>query len=267
MAVFHFTMHSSCFGRPTHITAVVPTELRRFPGAPEPKPATDLRLLVLLHGYSGADTDWLYSTNIADLAVQHGIAVVMPEDYNAFYLDDPVCNNFYETFLAKELPEFMRNTFPISTKREDLYIGGLSMGGYGALHTALAHPDVYSAAVCLSSALIIEGLADMLKSGGNPIAPLSYYQHIFGDLNKAVGSDIDPKHLAKKLMENGGERPALYIACGTEDFGIAQNNSLDEYLTSIGYDHEYHTSPGVHNWVFWQEYIVKALDWIDGLRK
>ena len=98
----------------------------------------------------------------------------------------------------------------------------------------------------------------------------------FFDINTMLEIQSDPlletneekrNYVAKKLMENGGDRPALYIACGTEDFGIVQNNSLSEYLTSIGYEHEYHTSPGVHNWVFWQEYIIKALDWLDGLKK
>jgi putative tributyrin esterase len=98
------------------------------------------------------------------------------------------------------------------------------------------------------------------------ITRLSYYKHIFGDLSKVVGSDMDPKALAKGLMASGGVRPAIYMACGTEDFGVKSNENYSQYLDSIGYDHEFHTSTGIHNWTFWEEYIQKAMNWLDTLK-
>jgi len=266
MAVFDISMHSSSLGHITHMTAILPTEVMHFPGRPAPEPKKNLRVLVLLHGYSGIDTDWIRGSCIAELALKHNMAVFMPDGGNSFYLDDEIRGELYETLLVKEIPEFIRNTFPVSSAPEDTYIGGFSMGGYGALHTALKHPDVYSACIALSSALIIDSLDKMTPESGNPIARYSYYTHIFGDLKKARGSDLDPKYLAKKVLEDGVKKPALYLACGTEDFGIAGNREYSQYLTSIGYDHVFKESTGIHNWLFWNEYIQKAMDWLDELK-
>ena len=266
MAVFDISMRSSSLGHITHMVAVVPTERMAFPGRPEPEAAHDLRCLILLHGYSGIDTDWIRGSSVAELAMMHNIAVVMPDGGNSFYLDDEIRGELYETMLWKEIPRFVRDTFPISTRREDTYIGGFSMGGYGAIHTALKHPDVFSAGIGLSSALIVDHLADMKPDSPNPMARYSYYTHIFGELDKVKGSDKDPRFLAAEALKLGDKKPALYLACGTEDFGIAGNREYSEYLTSIGYDHEFHQSPGIHNFTFWNEYIAKAMTWLDGLK-
>jgi S-formylglutathione hydrolase FrmB len=60
-------------------------------------------------------------------------------------------------------------------------------------------------------------------------------------------------------------RPGLFIACGTEDFLIEPNRDLHNCLSEIGYPHIYHESPGIHDWVFWESYIEKALIWLDSL--
>ncbi len=266
MAVFEISMFSRSLGHITHITAIVPTELRRFPGGPEPTPAKNLRSLILLHGYSGIDTDWIRGSSIAELAQMHNIAVFMPDGGNSFYLNDEIRGELYEDLVCKELPEFIRNTFPVSSALEDTYIGGFSMGGYGALHSALKHPDVFSACIALSSAMLVDSLEKMTPDMKNPIARYSYYTHIFGDLSKVRGSDMDPKALAKSVIDGKGNKPALYIACGSEDMGVAGNRDYSAYLDSIGYEHIYKESPGVHNWLFWDEYIKKATDWLDTLK-
>ena len=87
MAVFDISMHSQSLGHITHMVAIVPTERMSFPGRPEPEPVKDLRLLVLLHGYGGIDTDWYRGSSIAEVAQRHRMAVVMPDGGNSFYLD------------------------------------------------------------------------------------------------------------------------------------------------------------------------------------
>jgi len=266
MAVFDISMHSSALGHITHMTAIVPTEVRSFPGMPAPEPKKDLRVLILLHGYSGIDTDWIRGSSIAELAMMHNLAVFMPDGGNSFYLNDEIRGELYEDLVCKEILTFVRNTFPVSKRREDTFIGGFSMGGYGALHSALKHPDVFAGCIALSSALIVDTLDKMTPEMKNPIARYSYYTHIFGDLSKVKGSDMDPKALAKAAVELGDNKPALFLACGTEDFGIAGNRDYSAYLDSIGYDHLFYQSTGVHNWLFWDEYIKKAVDWLDTLK-
>ncbi len=264
MAVFDVSMRSSSLGHITHMVAVVPTERMAFPGRPEPEPVKDLRLLILLHGYSGIDTDWIRGSSIAELAMRHNIAVVMPDGGNSFYLDDEILGELYETLLWKEIPRFVRDTFPISARREDTFIGGFSMGGYGALRTALHHPEVFAGAIGLSSGLLTDQLSAM-KHGDRRmmVTRLSYYEHHFGDLDQVKGSDFDPKALASKALALGEKKPALYIACGTEDHAIEMSRDFHAYLDGIGYEHTYEEGPGIHNFAFWDTYIKRALDWMD----
>ncbi len=264
MAVHGISMHSASLGHITHMVAVVPTERRARPGEPEPAPVKDLRLLILLHGYSGIDTDWYRGSSIAELAMKHNIAVVMPDGANSFYVDDEILGQLYEQLLWKEIPRFMRDTFPISTRREDTFIGGFSMGGYGAIRTALHHPEVFAGAIGLSSGLITDQFAAM-KHGDKSvmITRLSYYEHLFGDLDKVKGSDKDPKWLAERALALGDGKPALYLACGTEDGAIWASRDFHAYLDQIGYEHTYEEGPGIHNFAFWDPYIARALDWMD----
>lgn len=271
MAVFQFSFYSTSLNRSTDITAVIPADGPVFPGMPvntEP-----LKLLILLHGYSGAHYDWLRGTTIEQLASMHRIAIVCPSGENSFYVDDTIRGALYEQLLAVELPAFVRKTFQnISDKREDTFIGGLSMGGYGAIRNGLKHADKFGAILAFSSALITDGISMMPDEpqpapagmgGGMGMSP-SYFIHTFGKPSGIKGSDVDPKALAKKLMDEGAEKPRLYMACGAEDFLIESNRDLHKYLTDIGYEHYYVEGSGTHSWEYWGEHITKSLDWVDG---
>ena len=71
----------------------------------------------------------------------------MPSGENKFYVDNPVSNEMYGTFIGKELVDFTRRSFPLSRNREDTYIGGLSMGGFGSIVNGLQNPETFGA-VC-----------------------------------------------------------------------------------------------------------------------
>ena len=94
------------------------------------------RCLYLLHGLSDDHTIWMRRTSIERYADAYGIAVVMPCAAKSFYTDMKNGDAYY-TFVAKELPARIRSTFNISGKREDNFVAGLSMGGYGALKIGL----------------------------------------------------------------------------------------------------------------------------------
>ena len=146
------------------------------------------------------------------------------------------------------------------------------MGGYGAIRNGLKNPDVFGGILAFSSALITDGISHMPdepqpappgQGGGMGMSP-SYFIHTFGKPSKIIGSDVDPKALASKLMESGGEKPKMYMACGAEDFLIESNRDLHKHLTDIGYEHYYVEGHGTHSWEYWQEHITKSLDWVDG---
>ena len=126
--------------------------------------------MYLLHGFSGNHMDWLYNGHIMELAAMRRIAFVMPNGENSFYLDNPRSDQAYSEFIGKELVDVTRRLFPLSHKREETYIGGLSMGGFGALRNGLYYNDVFGAAAALSSALITDEVAQMKPGKGNFMA-------------------------------------------------------------------------------------------------
>jgi putative tributyrin esterase len=263
MATFHIDFYSNALKRITPVTAVIPVEKPEIPGFPKPEPNKPFRTVYLLHGYSGCNVDWLYGSRISALSMLFNVAAVMPSCNNSFYLDDAIKNEYYEKYVCEELVDFTRKAFPLSHAREDTAVAGLSMGGYGALHSGLKHGDVFGSVFAFSSALITDEIAKLKEGEGNAVAPYSYYRHVFGDLSKLTGSDKDLKALAKKAAGNGW-MPKIFMACGTEDFLLDRNRDLHRFFSENGIAHEYRESAGVHNWAFWDEYIEKAFEWLYG---
>jgi S-formylglutathione hydrolase FrmB len=227
-------------------------------------PPSRYKTVFLLPGFSGNHIDWIYGAPLVDLAVKHGLAFIMPPGENSFYLNDKIRGALYEDFVCQELVNFCRKIFPLSAEVDDTTIGGLSMGGFGAIHSGLAHPEVFGNIIALSSALITDEVSKMKDGQGNVMAPYSYYQHTFGPPEKLAGSQNDPKTLARKLTEAHAAFPNIYMACGTEDFLINENRDFSKYLHSLGVKHEYIEDTGVHDWRFWNTYLVKSLEWLTG---
>lgn len=260
MAVFHVTMFSNALHRLTEMTAIVPVE--KSEGIPEELRAPDdapLKTVMLLHGFSGTHSDWLFGSRIQQLAMRYHIAVLCPSGENAFYVDDTKRDALYEQYLCEVLA-FSRRVFPLSQKAEDTVIGGLSMGGYGAMRNGLKHPELFGGIIALSSAFITDELAKHPKHEGNGMASAGYYEQIFGDPASILGSDRDVKHLALQASKSGRPAQRIFMACGTEDFLKDANDDFSAYLTSLGMEHTYVKNPGVHDWAFWDAHIEKALE-------
>lgn len=215
------------------------------------------KTLYLLHGYWGNHTDWVSGTRIQRWAEERDLAVVMPAGDNAFYVDRPATNNCYGQFIGEELVEVTRRMFPLSRKREDTFIGGLSMGGFGALRNGLKYHDTFSAIISFSGVL---QMFEALDHSPNQ-ADIPFMEGIFGDLEKAAKSDNNPSVLAKALAGRK-DLPKIYIACGTEDFIYTHSRDARVFLESCGFQVTYEEGPGDHNWDFWDTYIKKALDWL-----
>ena len=266
MAVINVNYFSHALMRYTDITVVLPIEPSAFPPPPGVEPPdldAPFKTIYLLHGFLGNHHDWLQGTRLDEYCEMYHMAVVCPSGENSFFIDDKKRDAFYERMVSKELVEQTRRMFPLSKKREDTMIAGLSMGGYGAIYNGLKNHEVFGSIAAFSSALI----TDMVASGTeeNPMISMDYYLHTFGNPADIIGSDVDPKALASRLVASGADRPKLFMACGTEDFLLAPNRSLDAHLTEIGYGHEYYESPGGHEWNFWEEYIQKAMRWFIGV--
>ncbi len=262
MSVFTGQYFSVALKRQVTFSVVIPVDVFGAEGKIEyidgPFPT-----LYLLHGFSGNHMDWLYNGHVMELAATRRIAIVMPNGENSFYLDNPRSDQAYSEFIGKELVDVTRRLFPLSHKRKETWIGGLSMGGFGALRNGLYFNEVFGAVIALSSALITDEVAQMTPGKGNFMAPYEYYVHTFGEPSALLSTDRAPKTLAKMRKEDGAKLPRLFLACGTEDFLYPANLDMHEYLEKLGISHQWHTHPGIHDFTFWNYALPLALDWVE----
>ena len=215
--------------------------------------------LILLHGLTGTDTDWLYGGNAQLMAIQYNLNIFMPTTGNSFYLDKGYQGGNYCEFIAEELPEYIQKTFGIKMTRENTMIGGLSMGGYGTIHTAFSYPEKFCACIALSSALVINDIAADEGTEVSSLLDPKMKRDIFGDPKHMRGSEIDPEALYLKLKASGKKAPFLYFAIGTEDNLIDDNRAFRDFLKKEKADFFYEEGPGRHTWQFWNEYIDRGL--------
>lgn len=260
MSFFNGTFFSKSLSRPVHFTAVLSNDCQ-WGVDTNPHFKRPAKNVYLLHGFSGCDTDWFTNAPLGDLANRFNVNFFMPNGDNSFYLDQPETGSKYAQYVGVEFVEYTRKTFGLSTKREDTMIGGLSMGGFGTLHTALMFNDTFSKAIALSSAILINGLKSFDPQMDNPVANYEYYEHTFGDLKKVAETDSNPEVLAKKILDAKATQPEIFMAVGTEDFLYQANVDFKAYMDSINYPVTFVTGPGVHDFVFWRAYLEKGLEW------
>lgn len=260
MAHFNGVFFSRALSRPVHFTAVLCND-NAWGTEGNPHYNRPVKNVYLLHGYSGNDCDWFSNVPLGELANNYNLNFFLPNGDNSFYLDQPATGLKYATYVGSEFIDYTRKTFNLSASREDTLIGGLSMGGFGALHTALAYPETFSTVIALSSALIIGQLSSMRPDDDNPMANYEYYCQTFGDFSTIETSVNNPEYLVRCLVEKGAQLPAIYMACGTEDFLFGANNAFKAFLDSMNVPVTYFTGPGVHDFAFWRAQLKAGLEW------
>lgn len=266
MALIQMNFFSRTLMRQVPVTVVLPVDKLPMPGVPE-REEKPYKTLYLLHGIFGNCTDWMVGSRIQRFAEENELVVVMPSGDNAFYLDQPVTHNFYGEFIGKELVEITRKMFPLSRKREDTFIGGLSMGGYGAMRNGLKYHETFGCIVSLSGALFIDTLPQRTNDVPVFFERRDYAESIFGDLDEVVESDKNPKYLVKQILAQGGKVPEMYIACGDDDHLLEANKDFVKFLEEQKVEHTFVTGPGAHEWDFWDTYIKKAIEWLPTEKK
>lgn len=259
MAYFKIELFSNSLRRNVSFDMFLPNDIRAdLPPEDSPYTRRGTKTLFLLHGYTGSASSW----GMDDLARKYNFAMVMPNGENAFYLDGESTGHQYASFVACELVDYIRRTFGLAKAAEETYIMGISMGGFGAVRTALAYPQVFGKAVGLSPALIIHDIAHMKPGEDNGVANYAYYRECFGDLETVEQRDTNPETLVRSLLAAGKPVPPIYLCCGTEDFLIENNRVFHQFLEANAVPHTYRESPGIHDDVFWAQYKPKAIDWL-----
>ncbi|HJC91247.1 MAG TPA: esterase family protein [Candidatus Mediterraneibacter excrementigallinarum] len=261
MALIQVNYLSECLMRTVPVNVILPVDKLTFPGMPkrEEKP---YKTLYLLHGIFGNYTDWVSGTKIQRWAEEKDLAVVMPSGDNMFYVNQEESHNFYGEFIGKELVDMTRKMFPLSRKREDTYIAGLSMGGYGALRNGLKYSETFGCLASLSGAMVVDHIAERTDDVPFFIDSRSFARSIFGDLDKAEESDKNPKWLVKKLKEEGKDIPRIYLTCGLQDSLLEANREMRDFLKEQGADVTYVEGEGAHEWDFWNRSIKDVLEWL-----
>ncbi len=264
MASGTFSFFSKTLGKSVSINVILPEC---------DKPEYGFRVIYLLHGWSEDHTAWMRNTSIERYAMKRNLAVIMPDGGFSFY--NNMANGLaFLDYITKELPEIAAKYFGVSKRREDVFIGGLSMGGCGALTVGLTRPDLYSGLIVLSASNFP---ADAFQEQAKTITEESWpgwhkaMRRIYGDrFPDLVGTDYDAFHLAEKIAASGGPFPKIFHYMGTDETdGMRWAASMEKFFLSIpGNPFSYHfvTYPGIHNWDSWDAHIEEGLDWV-GLTK
>lgn len=196
-------------------------------------------VLYLLHGHGNDAECWMRYTSVQRYAEEHRIAAVSMSVGNTCYLNaDAYGENFY-AFIQEELPEFLCENFPISGRREDTYICGYSMGGYGTLLHALSAPGQYRAAGVFSPGVHI---GDIRKRHGIP-------------------EPVEPEELIAKAR--GKVLPDLFLCVGKDDFLYEDVKWLHHALDEADIPHLYDDLPGYgHEFALWDMELKKFIEWL-----
>lgn len=220
---------------------------------PEKTDLSQVPVVYLLHGLEDNCTGWTRYTSVERYAREKGAALVIPEVQRSFYTDMEQGIPYF-TFIHDELPEICRGFFGFSARREKNYMMGLSMGGYGTLKCVLQTPERYAGAATFSAVADIEEFA-----AGQTATEKRELQAVFGQSLK-IPADCNLLTLAEKADASG--LPKLYMACGEQDGLYAANVRLTDKLTALGADIRFEHWEGIHNWVFWDVAVRKALDYL-----
>ena len=263
MAVFKVNFLSRELGFHTKVTVVIPTGR---PSAVEKQEKCLYQVLWLLHGGSDDSNDFILNTNIARYAEDHKIAVVIPEDNNAFYTDEYLPNGArYFTYVTEELVRMCRSIFPFSDKREDNFVGGNSMGSGGAMKCAMLRPELYSAALIMSG-----GGIRMHRAEDKWVS--EFFEKVINDEDVSDYPAVeDPKKdvqmaipIYNILKEGKTDLPKLFFTCGGDDFLIGSVRPALKFYEKMGLEFFYEEVPGYnHEWDFWDLSLRKALnEWL-----
>ena len=257
MAYLDIEFNSKALKRLVSFRAILPYE-----GFKPPYPT-----LYLLHGLGGNSSRWLHYTNLRHLAESLGIAVILPSGENSFYLDILVkdgCLGDFGEYVGKELVEVTRDLLPLSRKREETFISGMSMGGYGALRNGLKYADTFGKIAVFAGAVhFYENSREWVRTQGNVLGELAN----FGDLDQTESTDRNPRTLIKMLQEQNEKDgtnhfPEIYITCGEEDALLTANRQLAEALKEAGASVTYEPRPGRHDFDFCNENLPEVFRWL-----
>lgn len=268
MAYMQVEMFSQALHMAVGVDVILPQPVKNEIGL-ESGEKTDQKYptLWLLHGATDDQTTWQRRTSIERYVEPLGLAVVMPSAHLSSYTDMAHGGAFY-TYIVEELPVLMRQFFPLSEKREDNFIAGNSMGGYGAMKIGINNPDRYAAIGCFSAG----------ANGGKPVPNNSgmFDDQKWNMMNFTKygrkdwrGTEEDTFYMAEK-QKNRPVLPEIFHTCGSEDFLIEKARETRDFFQGMEgnpYHYVYEEHEGIHGWDYWDEHITDFLKHLEKFLK
>lgn len=210
------------------------------------------KTLYLLHGAWDSAEQWVENTSALRLAEEAGLALVLPSVGNTFYANT-LSGLRYEDFFMQELMGFVQGIFPLSSKREENFICGVSMGGYGSLKTVFKAPRLFSKCAVMSSVVNVSYSARIIRTIGVET------DHLLGKWKELKGSEYDLLTMLRELKGRYAELPELLLIDSTEDYLRETNLEFHEFLEKEEIPHTYKEYPGMHDWKFWDEHLAECI--------
>ena len=234
------TVQSTSMKKDVNVVVVLPEDYDK-------NKETRYPVIYLLHGFGGNHTTWALRTKptLHKIATRDNVIFVCPDGSTSWYWDAPKNPAFkYETFVSKELIEFIDKNYRTIASRDGRAITGFSMGGHGGLWLGLRHSDVFGSCGSMSGGVDIRPF------------PLSWKMaESLGDY--ANNEDVWNKHTVINQLNklNPKNMPSIIIDCGTKDFFYEVNEALHQKMLYMRIPHEYITRPGAHTHEYWNNAV------------
>jgi len=256
MATLHLNFRSDSISRSVYPVAFLPD----YNGFNDVKPP--YRTLYFLPGYSGGGLETATFTNFAMYSALYGVAIILLDGENSFYLDDDQRGAKFSQYAGKEIVEATRALLPLSHRREDTYIGGISMGGYGALVNGLRYADTFGKIAMLSPALEMHR-----RQRENPELcpiPLGELEGAIGKEETLIGTYKDPHFASKKAIAEG-KLPEIFLGCGRQDeLVIAASRRYKAFMEEQGHPITFYEQDGLHDHTFWKQALTPLCEFLNG---
>lgn len=259
MSAIQLNFFSRCLNFRTEVKAVLPEYIGQRDASVSRKKAFDAArkfpVVYLLHGYTGDYSDWMSMIPVERYAEKYGFAIVMPHGYNSWYMNIPHGPQV-ETYIAEELPAAMEALLPVSEKASERFIAGLSMGGTGAVHTALVYPDQYRAAASASGVFSKDAFHKQYRNG----TPEEL--EAIDRMDFAWQGRPDILELYRIRLSSGEHIPEHLCLYGTEDDMLPfQYRQLGDIVRKYNAPVQMRCRSGGHDFKFWDSAIQEMLQW------
>lgn len=250
MALIQMNYTSKILARKANLTILLPELEEQYDVDKHKK----YKVLYLLHGLFDDHLGWLRYTSIENYIRGTNLAVVMPSVEHGFYTDMEYGADYY-TFISKELPTYLSNIFPFYTDKENVFIAGNSMGGYGALKCAIRNKNKYGKVAVLSPVLDIDDFIHNYPFEG------FHPEYVFGKELKVKNTENDLYYLLKNI-ESKKSLPKIWIRCGEDDFLYNQYKKFIDFSKEESININFATNIGDHTWKSWETQIQYLIEWI-----